>query len=160
MEEWKDVPGFEGLYQVSSLGAVRSLNYMQRKGVIRTLQPGVNNIGYRQVRLKSRLYCVHRLVAAAFLCNPNNLPEVDHLDRNKANNTVANLQYKTLSANRINVPARSKSGEKNIASKSNGGFEVKFQRDKCDVYRKCFPTLAEAITARDAFLQSQSSPPA
>ena len=151
MEEWRAVPGFEGLYQVSSLGNVRSLNY-NRTGVTQTLKPQRNTFGYLQVRLKGRLTLVHRLVATAFLPNPDTLPEVDHLDRVKTNNRVENLRWATLSLNRINVPARGRSGEKNIIMRSDG-FAVKFQRDKVDVMNIYFKTLEEAIAVRDEFLQ-------
>ena len=87
-EIWKDVPGFEGLYQVSSLGNVKSLgNDKNRKDKL--LKPG-NDRGYKFVILskdgtKRRLQ-VHRLVASAFIDNPNNLPVVNHKDEKKENN--------------------------------------------------------------------------
>ena len=153
MEEWKEVKGFPG-YEVSSLGNVRSLSF-NRTGTPGLLTPIANTSGYFQVSLKGKFLCVHRLVAEAFLPNPDGLPEADHLDRNKSNNAVSNLQWKTLSANRINVPARGRSGEKNIKQRSDG-YEVVFQRNRQIVYNKWFKTLEEAINARDAFLQSVS----
>jgi len=90
-EIWKDIPGYEGLYQVSNLGRVRSLNY-HRSGQVRVLSLGKLNKGYLGVGLckngKMKTYKVHRLVAIAFIPNPLNLPEVNHKDENKENNFV------------------------------------------------------------------------
>ena len=93
---WKDIPGFEGKYQVNQVGQVRSLNY-NRTGKVRRLSPGLITNGYLQVGLykdsKCKLYLVHRLVAQTFIPNPNNYSEVNHKDENKANNTVWNLEW-------------------------------------------------------------------
>ncbi len=149
--EWRPVPEYEGLYEVSSSGEVRSLDY-NRTGVVKCLKPQANNCGYRQVKLKGRLFCVHKLVGAAFIPNPNALPELDHIDRDKGNNRVENLQWKTLSDNRLNVGNRpSKSGHRNVKQKSDG-YEVVFQRNNAIVFDQYYKTLAAAVAARDAFL--------
>ena len=87
-ETWKDVAGYEGLYQVSDRGRVRSLWF----GKVRILKPGLKNGGYLQVALyrerKQKYLLVHRLVAEAFVPNPLNLPQVNHKDENKLNNSV------------------------------------------------------------------------
>ena len=102
-EIWKDVVGYEGLYQVSNLGNVKSLpRCIEWKGSIRhqperLLKPANNGKGYLRVCLckngKEKHCRVHRLVASAFIYNPNNLPEVNHIDENKTNNCVDNLEW-------------------------------------------------------------------
>ena len=101
-EIWKDVVGFEGLYEVSNLGNVRSLNYRgTRKEQI--LKPCKNKGGYLSVILwkggKIKKFLIHRLVAIAFLENSNNKPCINHIDCNPSNNCVDNLEWCTYSEN-------------------------------------------------------------
>lgn len=95
-EQWRPVKGFEGLYAVSNLGRVKSLNY-NHTGVEKILKPQKNRGGYLYINLcrngKVKAFKVHRLVAAAFLPNPNNLPQVNHKDEVKDNNCVSNLEF-------------------------------------------------------------------
>ena len=101
-EIWKDISGYEGLYQVSNLGDVRSLNY-RRNGELKLLKQATNKQGYKQISLykngKIKTYKVHRLVAIAFIPNPNNLPVVNHKDENPSNNNVNNLEWCTVAYN-------------------------------------------------------------
>ena len=90
MEEiWKDVVGYEGLYEVSNLGRIR------RNGKI--LKPQKTRDGYLRVHLSKNGIAkhgkVHRLVALAFLPNPQNLPQINHKDEDKTNNAVNNLEW-------------------------------------------------------------------
>lgn len=103
MEEiWKDIKGYEGLYQVSNLGRVRSLNY-RRTGVTIILPPKKINTGYYRITLckngKKKRFFLHRLVAIAFVPNPNNYPIVNHKDRNPLNCAADNLEWCTVSYN-------------------------------------------------------------
>lgn len=95
-EVWKDIKGYEGLYQVSNLGNVRSLNF-NHIGEIRVLKPILNRYGYLFVNLchegKVKTLKIHRIVASAFLENPGNLPQVNHKDEDKKNNRVENLEW-------------------------------------------------------------------
>lgn len=91
-EIWKDIKGFEGLYQVSSYGNVRSY---YRGG--RILKPKKDKDGYLEVCLrknnKSKYFKIHRLVAFVFIENTDNLPQVNHIDENKMNNNINNLEW-------------------------------------------------------------------
>lgn len=94
-EIWKDIPGYEGKYQVSNLGRVRNPNY-RGSGLPRTLKQSIGINGYYYVGLyltKKKRPLVHRLVAITFLENPNNLPSVNHKDENKLNNKLDNLEW-------------------------------------------------------------------
>ena len=95
-EIWKDIAGYEGLYKVSNLGRVKSLNYL-RKGIEKDRIPNKNNSGYLIVGLhkdgKIKNFLIHRLVAEAFIENVNDLPQVNHIDENKLNNRVENLEW-------------------------------------------------------------------
>ena len=98
-EIWKDIDGYEGLYQVSNYGKVKSLgNEFSRKEKI--LNFSKNKDGYLQVFLykegKRKNCYVHCLVANAFIPNPNNLPTVNHINENKENNVVENLEWMNM----------------------------------------------------------------
>lgn len=104
MEEiWKDVKGYEGYYQVSTLGRIKSLSrhrkvgwadYTSKEKIIAQCN---HRCGYKLVLLhkngEKKMYKVHQLVATAFIFNPNNLPCVNHKDEDKTNNCVDNLEW-------------------------------------------------------------------
>ena len=101
-EIWKDVNGYEGLYQVSNLGNVKSLgNNKSRKEKI--LKPIVQKSGHLMVQFckegKLKGYLIHRLVAEAFIPNPLKLPCVNHKDENPSNNSLENLEWCTVQYN-------------------------------------------------------------
>lgn len=100
MEVWKDVPGYEGLYQVSSLGRLKRVF---KNGKDRLLSGKQDKDGYIQVivsRNQSKKYCrLHRLVAEAFIQNPEGKPVVNHKDKNVQNNAADNLEWATVSEN-------------------------------------------------------------
>lgn len=110
IEIWRDIKEYEGLYQISNLGRVKSLSrcywhgnrwYKQKE---KFLKLNINTKGYQSVVLydaehKSKRVMIHRLVANAFISNPDNLPEVNHRDENKENNQVDNLEWCTSEYN-------------------------------------------------------------
>ena len=100
VEIWKPVAGYEGLYEVSNLGVVRTLHPREN---CCTLKPYITPNGYEQVCLYSgnsrkKMY-VHRIVATAFVDNPDNKPQVNHIDENKRNNSAVNLEWITIAQN-------------------------------------------------------------
>ena len=112
IEEWREIKGYEGLYEVSNLGRVRRLdgivntdikNVSKRFLKGRILKPSTNSNGYYRVILskdsKTKMHFIHRLVAVAFLPNPDNLPCVNHKDENPKNNSVWNLEWCTQKYN-------------------------------------------------------------
>ena len=99
-EQWRDVEGYDGMYQVSDLGRVRSLKF----GKVRVLRPGKHRQGYLQVALcqdgKQKKVYVHRLVAQAFIENDDeSKTDINHINEIKSDNRVSNLEYCTASYN-------------------------------------------------------------
>ena len=114
-EIWKDIPNYEGLYQVSNMGNVKSISHYAKnnvngglrltKGIILSQYKMPN--GYLQVQLsknkiREKKY-VHRLVAEIFLTNDENLSDVNHIDGNKENNSVENLEWCSHKENQIHM---------------------------------------------------------
>ncbi len=109
-EIWKDIEGYEGLYQISNLGRVKRLdryvkgrwgNYYLLNGKLikeRKTKDGYLRVGL-QTGKKQKMFAIHRLVAKAFIPNPDNLPQVNHKDENKENNCVDNLEWCTAKYN-------------------------------------------------------------
>ena len=140
-ETFLSVPGYEGLYEVSNLGNVKTL----RKGRLLTQCSDKN--GYKGVCLtkdgKSRTIQVHRLVAMAFLPNPENLPEVNHKDESHDNNCVENLEWISKKGNRNYGTYRERMSktqkEKGTHSKSISAYDKKTL-----VFVKSYDSITEA----------------
>lgn len=99
IEIWKDIQQYEGRYQVSNMGRVKSLarimiDSLGRETPIqeKILKPASNK-GYLRIRLEGKHYYIHQLVAKAFIPNPKNFQEINHKDENKQNNCVNNLEW-------------------------------------------------------------------
>ena len=118
-EIWKDIEGYEGLYQVSNMGRVKSLNY-RRTGKEEILKGVDYGEGYLYVSLwkngKVKQCRINRLVAQAFLENPQNLPEVNHKNEDKNDNSIENLEWCSKSYN-INYGTRNKKAGKKLTGK-------------------------------------------
>lgn len=104
IEKWKDISGYEGYYQVSTFGRIRAMGHKyQRKGVYILALHENNGYGYLLADLhkdnKYKSVAVHRLVAETFIPNPEKLSEVNHIDGNKQNNNVDNLEWVSRSQN-------------------------------------------------------------
>ena len=95
-ENWKAIAGYEGLYEVSDMGRVKSLNY-NHTGKEKILKLKKSHCGYLNVNIckdgHAKSVRIHRLVATAFISNPHNLETINHKDEDKTNNTVDNLEW-------------------------------------------------------------------
>lgn len=140
MEIWKDVIGYEGRYQVSSEGRIRSLPTKSRTkyfsgDIIKQFQ---DKAGYMAVGLSRKIFKVHRIVATAFIENPNNYPCVNHKDENKTNNKIENLEWCTHRYN-SNYGTRNKRISQNsgrmIVQYDLNGNEVKRWKSIADAAR-------------------------
>ena len=108
MENWKPVGGFEGLYEISDQARVRSLHNGRKFKAGHIMSPKLGQWGYFYVNLYengkfSKTLKIHRMVAAAFVPNPENKPDVNHKDGNKQNNLPDNLEWVTESENVIHA---------------------------------------------------------
>lgn len=157
-EIWQPIPEFDG-YEASNLGRIRSLKQKN----IRVLSVNLNQLGYHRVKVSlngvEKQFCVHKLVAYAYLPNPNNYTEVDHLDKNKSNNTLSNLKWVSRSENLLN-----RNKIKNTQSKYKGVslFQNKY-RVRAYLNKKCFniglfDDEIEAATAYDNYIKSNNMP--
>ena len=97
VEQWKSIPGYEGLYEVSNLGRIKSLCAGRHRNEKLIRKPVPDKDGYLTVCLKKNrktsCFKIHRLVAHAFIPNTNNLPQINHIDENRQNNIVSNLEW-------------------------------------------------------------------
>ena len=149
-EEWRDVKGYEGLYQVSSMGRVKSLERKlpHWRGGERTvkeciLKPGMDKGGYLRVVLcaggKTRMFLVHRLVCEAFHENPDNKPQVNHINEIKTDNRACNLEWCTRKQN-INHGSRTervaKARSKPVGQYTLDGDLVKIWQSTNEVQRQ------------------------
>ena len=150
-EIWRDIEGYEGYYMVSNMGNVKSLErtVWDNRGYYKTIQErilraGKGSDGYLQVGIyrerKRKMYLVHRLVASAFCENPHGYTEVNHIDEDKTNNCVENLEYCSRSYNLTYNDRAKKAGRKAGKKKSKPVIAI----DKITGLILEFPSAKEA----------------
>ncbi len=142
-EIWLPIEGYENLYEVSNLGRVRSLEHtvIRKNGVKlkvpgKILKPGTHRDGYLMVNLSKngvrRSFYLHRLVATAFIPNSNNVSQVNHLNENKSNNEVSNLEWCTAKENN------------NYGTRNKRASEKLQKQVLCVELNQIFPSLTDA----------------
>lgn len=156
-EEWRDICGFEGVYQISNMGRVKRIIDAFGRPLIRILHPYLSPAGYYLVDLrasgKKKKISVHRLVAIAFIENPDNKPNIDHINAIKDDNRAENLRWCTQKEN-CNNPisikrlSESQKGEKSVLYGKKGSLHYESRKvAMCDMQGnviKEFGAIAEA----------------
>ena len=147
-EIWKDKKDYEGHYQVSNFGRVKSIKF----GKERILKPLTNSSGYLCVNLYKngiiKTYLVHRLVAEIFLPNPNNYKEVNHKDEDKSNNIVSNLEWCDRCYNN-NYGTRTEKFSKKVYQYTLDGQFVKEWPSTCECGRNGYSQSSVSACCRD-----------
>ena len=170
-EEWRPIVNYEGCYEISNLGNLRSVDrvshsygnrYYQRVGRDIKLYYPKNRYAITTLSKEGIVmsYSVHRLVATTFIPNPNNYPDIDHIDRNRHNNAVTNLRWATKVMNQSNrgTPKHNTSGEMYIRQLANGIYKFMITRDGKQI-QKNFKTLEDAIAFRTVVLNTLETIP-
>lgn len=174
-EEWKNIKGYEELYKISSHGRIKAKRRVKYKIIDGELQPYCvtkekimtptdNGNGYLYISLRKnserKNFYIHRLVAEAFIENPNNYSQVNHKDYDRKNNKVSNLEWVSALDNiRYSLPRqplrkayKTNSGHRYITISPSKHYRVCVGKPRID---KSFKTLEEAISFRNLVLEKE-----
>lgn len=182
IEEWREIPGYGGRYQISNLGRIRSMPYVNYQmsshpGVMmekhipgKIMAPTNNGNGYMIIALrykgsKKKNHYVHRLVAEAFIPNPDGFSEVNHIDYDKGNNIATNLEWvsreQNLAWSKDNMRKPTPNARKTnlgmrYISMRNGKYRFSIHNKIHGFcFDKCYETLEEAIKAKEQFIRGK-----
>ena len=165
-EVWKDIKGYEGLYQVSNLGRVKSLERIiiredgkklpirERILKLRTNPSGYSQVTFNKCGSKRKIFYVHRLVCEAFHENTENKPCVNHIDEDKTNNTVSNLEWCTYKENNNHGTHNTRSAKarsKSVGQYTREGKLVKVWQSTMEVERQlgfCKSNISAAVRGK------------
>jgi hypothetical protein len=162
-EIWKDIQGYDGYYQVSNFGRIKSLSRLVWNGFSSHLTKDkirksvISKDGYTYVKIlfnkKSMKFRVHRLVALHFIDNPNNKLEVNHIDSIRLNNNVKNLEWVSKSENQCHSKINKKTTSKYVGVCLNKNFKTnvwisQIRINNKNIYLGIFKTEEEAYQAR------------
>lgn len=169
MEKWEFIKGYDGRYQISNLGRVKSIWHEKSVGIGKRHKKKIiserlvaitdNGKGYKIVSLSKnghrKNHYVHRLVAEHFIKNENNFEEVNHKDFNTSNNNVSNLEWCSRQENMFLCkgrfhPRKTNTGENYIQKRNNGTFAVVIRRKE-----KRFRNMSDAINYRNEILMKE-----
>lgn len=156
-EIWKDIPGYEGLYQVSNFGTIKSMKRMVKHSLNsnrickeKIILPKLSNTGYYRVHLNKngiqKKLLIHRIIAIAFIQNPLNKPCVNHIDGNPTNNNILNLEWCTYSENEIHsyVVLGKKSPRLNVPRSINKNSRKVIQYTKTGLFISEYNSIIDA----------------
>lgn len=154
MEEiWKPIKGYEGKYYISNKGNVLAKNY-ERSGKSKLLKPTLTTTGYLKVELwvgsKRKIYRLHRLIAEAFIPNPQNKQFIDHINTIKTDNRIENLRWVTRSENMNNILTKKKISESSknrkvsIETRQKLSYATKHRKNAEEIFIKMQKASVEA----------------
>lgn len=158
-EEWKDIQGHPN-YQVSSTGRIKSIERtvscfkykkIKQEKILKTC---LNSSGYKTISLDNKRFYIHRLVAQAFLPNPENKPVIDHIDTNKENNSIENLRWVTYSENNNNLITYEKYKRGRLGFKDRAETKIKKSLSAFKRPVKCIETGGMYESCKSAFIKT------
>ncbi len=141
MEIWREIPGYDGLYLASNTGKIKSFSrYKEGKELS---GDKLNKKGYKRVNIKNKAYLLHRLIALTFIPNPYNKEQINHIDSNKLNNSIENLEWVSNQENRDHAVKNNL-----IAKGETQGQSKLFEKDILQIFKLKEDGLSQSKIAK------------